>query len=136
MTEKELKKLSRAELLELLISQVKENQKLRAKVDELTRTLESRDVALDESGSMASAALRLNGVFEAADAAVRQYISDMEARAAQSRKLEKTTKERCDQMIQQTKEFCQAEREKATREYLAAGRTRAKIDEAMEKRPL
>ena len=78
MTEKELRRLSRAELLEMLLAQTEENRQLKKELQEAEEALEDRRIAIEESGSMAEAALRLNGVFEAADQAVRQYLENME----------------------------------------------------------
>ena len=78
MTEKELRRLSRAELLEMLLAQTEENRQLKRELQEAREALTDRQIAIEESGSMAEAALRLNGVFEAADQAVRQYLENME----------------------------------------------------------
>ena len=77
MTDKELKRLSRAELLELLLEQVEENEKLRQKNSELEKQLEDRVIKISEAGSIAEAALKLNGVFEAAEAAAKQYLDSL-----------------------------------------------------------
>ena len=49
-----------------------------AKIRELQNTIEgikaSREIELEEAGSIAEAALRLNGVFEAAQRAAEQYL--------------------------------------------------------------
>lgn len=77
MTEKELKRLSRAELLELLLEQVEENEALRAEIADLKGQLEDRVIKIENAGSIAEAALRLNGVFEAAEAAAKQYVDSL-----------------------------------------------------------
>ena len=77
MTEKELKRLSRAELLELLLEQVEENEALRAEIANLKGQLEDRAIKIENAGSIAEAALRLNGVFEAAEAAAKQYVDSL-----------------------------------------------------------
>lgn len=77
MTDKELKRLSRAELLELLLEQVEENEALRAEVADLKRQLADRIIVMENAGSIAEAALRLNGVFEAAEAAAKQYVDSL-----------------------------------------------------------
>ena len=73
MTEKELKKLSRADLLEMLIDQSTQLQSTQQRLAEAEAALRDRSITLDQSGSIAEAALRLNGVFEAAEAACQQY---------------------------------------------------------------
>ncbi len=73
MTEKELKKLSRSELLEMLIEQVNINRELTGKIAELEEKLSNYDYTMQNSGSIAEAALKLSGIFEAADKAVEEY---------------------------------------------------------------
>ena len=77
--QKDLKKLSRADLLELLVEMGRENDRLKAELSEAQAALEERDLKLQRSGSLAEAALALNGIFEAADAACSQYIENMRA---------------------------------------------------------
>ena len=78
MTDKELRKLSRSELLELLIDQMKENERLRLKLKKAYRQLHDRKIVMEQAGSIAEAALQLNGVFEAAQAAAEQYLESLE----------------------------------------------------------
>lgn len=75
----ELKKLSRSDLLQMLIEQVKENDRLKAELKERDRLLRDRQIKIQECGSIAEAALKLNGVFEAAQAAAQQYIDNVKA---------------------------------------------------------
>lgn len=82
MTDKELRALSRAELLEMLIAVSKENMELKAQVEELNYRLNDRNIAIEKSGSIAEAALTLNGVFEAAQAAASQYIENIRKKEA------------------------------------------------------
>ena len=77
MTDKELKRMSRAELLQMLITQVEENQSLQARLEAAETQLKDRSLAVSETGTMAEAALSLNGVFQAADAAAQQYLDNI-----------------------------------------------------------
>lgn len=77
MTDKELKRMSRAELLELLIEQMEENERLRQSLAKANAALADRQITLDRAGSIAKAALELNKVFEAADLAARQYVENV-----------------------------------------------------------
>ena len=77
MTDKELKKLSRAELLEILVEQSKEMEELRSELAEVKEQLNSREIKLGKAGSIAEAALGLNKVFEAAQAAADQYLDNI-----------------------------------------------------------
>lgn len=82
MTDKELRRLSRGQLLQMLIAQMEENERLQAQLDEAREQLHSRQIAIANCGSLAEAALALNGVFEAADAAARQYMENIQAYGA------------------------------------------------------
>lgn len=83
---KELKKMSRAELLEILISQMEANEKLTSELEECKKKLEDKNIVIAESGSMAEAAMRLNRVFEAADAAARQFVDSARGRSGTAEK--------------------------------------------------
>ena len=84
MTEKELRKLNRAELLEMLISQMRENESLRAELERERTQIQTRELKIAESGSIAEAALRLQGVFEAAQAAADQYVASVKSAVYES----------------------------------------------------
>lgn len=77
MTEKELRRMSRSELLEMLIAQMEENKSLKAQLKEANAALENRQIEIEKSGSLAEAALRLSGVFEAADRAALMYLENL-----------------------------------------------------------
>lgn len=77
MTEKELKRLSRADLLEMLIAQSVELQTARGRIAQLEEELSSRRIHIEQAGSIAEAALKLNGVFEAAQRACDQYTENI-----------------------------------------------------------
>ena len=78
MTDKELRKLSRSDLLELLISQTEENQVLKSRVEQMQNQLLDRRIAVDKAGSIAEASLQLNGVFQAAEKAAQQYLENIQ----------------------------------------------------------
>lgn len=85
MTDKELRHLSRMELLEMLIAQIEENEELKKQLAQAEQSLSDRRIVMEESGTMAEAALRLNGVFEAADRAARQYLENIRGKVPESR---------------------------------------------------
>ena len=66
---KELGKLRRAELLELLLEQTKETERLEKELAGAKEQLRCREIRLNEAGSIAEAALQINDVFVAAQAA-------------------------------------------------------------------
>ena len=79
MTDKELRKLRRDDLLQILINQQRQIDELNARLEEAQDQLKQRRIAIQESGSVAEAALKLNGVFESAQAAADQYVGQMRA---------------------------------------------------------
>jgi len=77
MTEKELLKLKKSELLEIMLAQSKEIDKLRAQLAKAKAQLAEREIAIKESGSIAEASLKLNKVFEEAQRAADQYVENV-----------------------------------------------------------
>lgn len=120
MTEKEIKKLSRTDLLQMLIDQGEEIEKLKAELEKAEEELREREIKLSEAGSIAEAAIAINGVFEAAQAASVQYVESVkklsERQDALARIKERETREKCDRQILETKEKCDAMIAKAERE--------------------
>jgi len=115
MKEKELRSLSRADLLQMLIDQSTEVQELRSRLAEAEAELERREIAVSRAGTMAEAALLLNGVLEAADRACAQYIENMELRS-QSGSLDKQSVQKArkaEQLLQESLRRC-AEKEEQT----------------------
>ena len=121
MTDKELKKLNRGELLEMLLSLSRENDELKAKVAELEAKMSDRQLAIDNAGSLAEASLKINGVFETAQQAAEQYLENIrtlndrqqaicDARDKESeekaRALIRDTRVKCETMEKVTSEKC------------------------------
>lgn len=96
MTDKELKRLSRAELLELLLIQTKETERLRLQLEQANQKLADRQIQIMKSGSLAEAVLAVNGVVDAANAAAAQYLENIA-------RMEEETQLRCQQMLEQAR---------------------------------
>ena len=77
VADRELKKLSRRELLEILIAQGRENERLQEEIRQMEARLNEREIRLAKSGSIAEAALQLSGIFEAAQRAADQYLENV-----------------------------------------------------------
>ncbi|MGF0070966.1 DNA repair protein [Streptococcus orisratti] len=77
MDEKQLRRLCRMDLMELLLSQAQEIESLQERVVELEDKLKRREIIVAEAGSIAEAALKLNKVFESAQAAADQYLENV-----------------------------------------------------------
>lgn len=83
MAGKDLRRLSKTELLELLVEQGRENIALRERLEKAEAELAERRLLLEESGSIAEAALKLSGVFEAAQRAIDLYRENCEQECAE-----------------------------------------------------
>ena len=111
MTEKELHKLRREDLLDMLIRQSEDYARL---TDELTKAKEElakRALAMENAGTLADAAFELNGVYHAADEACSQYVESMRQMHEQQLKLQ----EECLRQKVQSEEYCRR-MEETTRE--------------------
>lgn len=110
MTKQELKKLSRLDLVEMLLGLTKENEQLRSELEEARAQLADQTVAVEEAGTLAEATVRLNGVFETAEAAAEQYLLNIRQRCEEQERIcvrkEQETLENCAQMEQETREKC------------------------------
>lgn len=100
MTDKELRKLTRTELLELLLVQSRELDKLNRELEDLQCQFQKREIALSQAGSIAEAALQLNGIFEAAQAAADLYLENVRT----PNKMLEDTQAQCDALLQSTRE--------------------------------
>lgn len=76
MTDKELKKLNRAQLLELLIDQSHEIDRLQTALDEAKQKVKDRELMLEKCGSIAEASLAITEVFERAQEAADLYLAE------------------------------------------------------------
>lgn len=77
MTEKELLKLKKSELLEIMLAQSKEIDSLREQLAEAQAELEDRRITIAKSGSIAEASLKLTKIFEEAQKAADLYLENV-----------------------------------------------------------
>ncbi len=77
MTAKELKKLRRVDLLNILLAQSQEIDRLREKLRETEAALQDKTLMIDNAGSIAEASLQLSGIFHAAELACQQYTDNI-----------------------------------------------------------
>ena len=97
MTDKELKHLNRAELVDIIFEQQKRLETLQQRAEQLEASLNDRSIRLASAGSIAEAALSLNDVFASAQAAAEQYLSAVQTAASE-----------CDQKIEAAEARAQA----------------------------
>lgn len=121
MNNRELKKLSRQDLLELLLEQEKEIAKLTEELDRVTKLLEIRTVQIQESGSIAEASLRVSGVFEAAQEAAELYLENIKQLHEKEKDLyekkEAEYTEKMEKLLRETMEYCEERRNNVAKIY-------------------
>lgn len=126
MKQPDLRGLSRGELLELLVQQGEEMEQLKAQLAEREQQLQDKKLALDEAGSIAEAAMKISGVFEAAQSASAQYLENIQAlveaakeRTAKASQLLIQTEAECAAKRAETQKQCEKMLEKAKKESLS-----------------
>lgn len=108
MTDNELKKLNRRDLLELLLLQQRENERLQERIRDLTEQLNDRSVQIEGTGSLAEASLVLNKVFEDADKAAAMYLENVtrrcDEREAAANEFYRTTTAKAEEILREAEE--------------------------------
>ena len=111
MSDLDPKKLSRADLLVMLLEQRRENELLRSRLSQAQQELAQRRITADRAGSIAEAALHVSGIFQAAETACAQYTENLRVLSAEQEsrlaRLEQDCRDRCAQMEQDTAERCE-----------------------------
>ncbi|MCD8054617.1 MAG: hypothetical protein LUF00_11405 [Lachnospiraceae bacterium] len=132
MADRELRRMNRTELIEIIYALQQNERSLRAENEELRRQLDDKLLRIEKAGSIAEAALSLNHIFEDAEAAAQQYllslqnVSEAEAQTlaeAQRRADElianaQAQEEQAARQLRQTEEECQAMKEKAEQDII------------------
>ena len=109
MTDRQLRKASRSDLLKLLLEEKKVNEALRDRIQQMQLRLDNRQLHMNQAGSLAEAALKLSGIFDAAESACQYYTENIRALSGRQeeicRKMEQETREKCDRMLEQAKQM-------------------------------
>ena len=103
---KDIRRLSRTELLEMLIAQTKEYDAMAEKLREAEEKLERKTLDMKKAGSIAEASLQINGVFEAAQRAADQYLENIRVCEAENAQRERASRERAEFMVAEAKVKC------------------------------
>ena len=99
----ELKSLSRKELLEILLEQTKRIEDLERKLEDSNRKIESKKIYIEETGTLAEAALKLSDIFKDADEAIAIYkLNIEESLKIEEKRFKKECKEIKDKIIADT----------------------------------
>ena len=79
MTDKEFKRLSRSQLIEIIYQLQLQMDKLTEQNQELERQLADKRLRLQSAGNIADAALEINDCFRSAQSAAEQYLNEIKA---------------------------------------------------------
>lgn len=79
MTDKEWKHLSRAELIDIIYALQRQSEEKDAQLQTMQAALDDRTLRIEKAGSLAEAAISINGVFEAVQATAEQYLDSIRA---------------------------------------------------------
>ena len=118
VVDKSLQKLKRAELLELLLEQSRNNDSLKIQLEEkagvigeLKKQLKDRKIDIQSAGTIAEASFKLNGVYDAAEKAAQQYLENLQELYRKEQELysvkEVAVENRCSALLQATNERCE-----------------------------
>lgn len=83
MTEKELRKLNRYQLLELLVIQTRRADQLQEQLEKTKAEFVNQDYQISQLGSLAEVSLQLSGIFDSAQAAADLYLESAKKQAAE-----------------------------------------------------
>ena len=78
MADRELRRMHRTELVEIIYALKQSEDQLKEQNAALTAQLQDRQLRIDNAGSIAQAAMELNKVFEAAQAAADDYLNSVQ----------------------------------------------------------
>lgn len=97
MTDREFKRLSRAELIEIIYQLQLKEEELLAENQKLKEELNDKRIRMRQAGSIAEAALEIHGVMEAAQNAADQYLEEI-------RRIRMETEAACRRMMEQARQ--------------------------------
>ena len=79
MTDKEFKRLNRAQLIDIIYQYQLQVDELTEQNEELKKALEDKRIRIENAGSIALAALEINDCFQNAQNAAEQYLNEIKA---------------------------------------------------------
>lgn len=112
---KEFRRLGKEDLIEIIYELRKSEEQLQRENETLRQRLADKELKISKAGSIAEAAMQVNGVFEAAQVAADQYLQELKSAHLQAEGLVAEAKAKAASIVQQAKK----ERE----QILSAART-------------
>ena len=84
MTDKEFKRLSRSQLIEVIYQLQLQIENLTKQNQQLKNALDDKHLRISNTGNLAEAALEINNCFKSAQDAANQYLSEIEEMKAET----------------------------------------------------
>ena len=117
MTDKEFKRLSRSQLIEIIYQLQLKQDELVAENEALTKALEDRRLRINKAGNIAEAALEVHNVMQAAQDAAAHYLEEMQLCADhEHQRILKEANDRSASIIEKAQQEAAAIIEKARQE--------------------
>lgn len=101
MTDKEFKRLSRYQLIEIIYQLQLRQQELSAENERLTNALEDKRLRISEAGNIAEAALDIHNVLQSAQEAAAMYLEEI-------RIMREETNEECQRLLEEARAEAQS----------------------------
>lgn len=77
MTEKEFRKLKRRDMLEIMLAQSREIDRLKKELTDVKAKLADKEIRINRTGSIAEASLAVTNIFEEAQKAAETYLDNL-----------------------------------------------------------
>lgn len=105
MTDKEFKRLSRSQLIDVIYQLQLKQEELVAENERLLKELEDKRIKIGKAGSVAEAVLEIHNVMQAAQDAAEHYREEMQARVNNEyRRIIDEAKTEADKIIKEAKQ--------------------------------
>lgn len=104
MTDKEFKRLSRSQLIDIIYQLQLKQDELNAANEKLTKELEDKRLRISKAGNMAEAALAIHNVMQTAQESADHYVEEVKIRAGnECRRILKEANEKAAEIIENAK---------------------------------
>lgn len=100
VNDKDLRRLNRYQLLELLVAQTERADQLEKELEKMCQQINEKEIQLSNLGSIAEASLQVSGVFDVAQKAADIYLENAKIKAE---KIEAAAKEQAVQILRAAK---------------------------------
>lgn len=114
MDNKELRKLGRKDLLEIILAQTKRIEELETELKKTNSELNSKKIAIEESGSIAEAILKLSDIFNVAQTTADKYVNAVKDNNKKYEiKMQKEYDRQKDRMLKKVEKECEKRKKEA-----------------------